>query len=93
MIKDPGISNTEVRDNLEWFSDKSALCPMRVGADVPYELLIVYTGHDEYKWDMGKRGDRKVKGKEQERIASTGGGLVQCTVGLFTIAFYTFNPN
>jgi hypothetical protein len=49
MIEYPGISNTEVRDNLEWFPDGQLGTRGKREADIPYELLIVHSGHDEYK--------------------------------------------
>jgi hypothetical protein len=29
------------------------------GADIPYELLIVHSGHDEYKWMIERREERR----------------------------------
>jgi hypothetical protein len=33
----------------------------RKEADGPYELLIVHSGHDEYKWDNGEKRREKVE--------------------------------
>jgi hypothetical protein len=67
MIKYPGISNTEVRDNLEWFPEGQLSTAGKTEADVPYELLIVHSGHDEYKWMIERREEKGRKVKERER--------------------------
>jgi hypothetical protein len=69
MIEYPGISNTEMRDNLEWFPNGQLETSEAAGADIPYELLIVHSGHDEYKWMIERREEkgRKVFERERER--------------------------
>jgi hypothetical protein len=54
MIEYPGISNTEVGNNFERFSNWVSLIEGSAAADVPYEFCIVYS-HDEYKCDMRRR--------------------------------------
>jgi hypothetical protein len=69
MIEYPGISNTEMRDNLEWFPDGQLGTRGKREADIPYELLIVHSGHDEYRWMIERREEkgRKVIVRERTR--------------------------
>jgi len=49
MIEYPGISNTEVGNDLEWLPGVQLGSQQDIQADIPYKLLIVHLGHDEYK--------------------------------------------
>jgi len=49
MIKYPGISDTEVRNDLEWLPGVQLGTNQELQADIPYKLLIVHLGHDDYK--------------------------------------------
>jgi hypothetical protein len=95
MIEYPGISNTEVRDNLEWFPDGQLETSEAAGADVPYELLIVHSGHDEYNGMMERREEkgRKVREREREnkREQVRGWGLAR-VIDYYLVAFNSFNP-
>jgi hypothetical protein len=91
MIEYPGISNTEVGNNFERFSNWVSLIEGSAAADVPYEFCIVYS-HDEYKCDMRRR-EGKVeswKNKREQLGRERGVGLAEC--GIYLGVFIRFNP-